>query len=61
MTGYDNIQINSFKKNEGNLFKNKNGVVDFREFLIGLSLIVQPASLENTIKYAFKVKKILIK
>ncbi len=32
-----------------------NGSVDFREFLIGLSLLSQPANNEETIKYAFKL------
>ena len=35
--------------------KDINGSVDFREFLIGLSLLSQPANNEEIIKYAFKV------
>jgi Ca2+-binding EF-hand superfamily protein len=35
--------------------RDKDGHIDFREFLIGLSLLSQPASTEDTLKLAFKM------
>lgn len=31
------------------------GSIDFREYLIGLSLVSQPANTENTLRFAFEV------
>lgn len=36
--------------------KNGSGVIDFREYVIGMSLISQAAVTEKTVKLAFKVR-----
>lgn len=38
--------------------KDKDGMIDFREFIIGLSLLSRPANTEDTIKLSFQVKLI---
>ena len=35
--------------------RDRDGFIDFREFLIGLSLLSQPANTEETLKRAFTV------
>ena len=35
--------------------RDKDGFIDFREFLIGLSLLSQPVNTEDTIRLAFSV------
>ena len=42
------------------LFQSNSGTIDFREYVIGLSLISQPASTESTIQLAFTVSTILL-
>ena len=37
------------------LLQNASETIDFREYIIGLSLISQPASSDETIKLAFQV------
>lgn len=36
--------------------QNGSGTIDFREYVIGLSLVSSPENTEDTIKFAFQVK-----
>ncbi len=37
------------------IFQDDSGVIDFREYVIGMSLIAMPANNEETIQLAFQV------
>ena len=45
------IQIWRFFPQDGS------GTIDFREYIIGLSLVSDPANTEDTLQMAFKVRK----
>lgn len=38
--------------------QNGDGTIDFREYVIGLSILCNPANTEETIRMAFKVSSI---
>lgn len=41
--------------------QNGDGTIDFREYVIGLSILCNPANTEETIRMAFKVSSIWCK
>jgi hypothetical protein len=56
---YDRVSGNNIDSKNILLFnfQGSDGQIDFREFLIGLSLLSQPANNEETLKIAFTVIK----
>ena len=51
-----NLPITAALREMFNLYdRNESGYIDFREYVIGLSLVSQPAVTEDTVKLAFKV------
>ena len=53
---YLNVPVSDAVKDMFHLYdRNDSGCIDFREYVIGLSLVSQPAATENTVKLAFQV------
>ena len=40
------------------LFQNKDGTIDFREYVIGVTVLCQPVNTEETIQMAFQVQSL---